>query len=264
MKTRILLPKVSILIVNYNNAQFLKKCINSVLKQTYVNKEIIVIDDNSKDNSIEILKTYKKKILVIKNKKKRSLGYINQMNAYKQGYQIAKGKIICFLDSDDYFKKNKITNVVNFFLKSKKSKFYFDLPIIISNNNLEYKKKKKKFLKNHWSYLPPTSCISVKKKSFRKIFELIYFKKFHNIWMDFRIGICAKYIYDDFNLSNKNLTFYRKTENNVSSSFGHLSVNWWKRRLEAHHYIIFFFKKNNLYFKKNFDFFLTKIINFFI
>jgi glycosyltransferase involved in cell wall biosynthesis len=44
-------PKVSILIVNYNNSLFLKRCITSVLKQDYDNKEIVVVDDQSSDNS---------------------------------------------------------------------------------------------------------------------------------------------------------------------------------------------------------------------
>ena len=61
----------SIIIVNYNNEQYLSKSINSVLKQKYKYKEIIVVDDKSNDNSIKILKKYEGKIKVIKNKKKK-------------------------------------------------------------------------------------------------------------------------------------------------------------------------------------------------
>ncbi len=60
----------SIIFVNYNNAQYLSKSINSALKQKYKYKEIIVVDDKSNDNSIKILKKYEGKIKVIKNKKK--------------------------------------------------------------------------------------------------------------------------------------------------------------------------------------------------
>ena len=66
----------SIIIVNYNNAQYLSKSINSVLKQKYKYKEIIVVDDKSNDNSIKILKRYEGKIKVIKNKKKQKLEVI--------------------------------------------------------------------------------------------------------------------------------------------------------------------------------------------
>jgi len=65
-------PKVSVLIVNYNNSFFLRRCIESVEKQKYKNKEIIVVDDQSSDNSLNVLKEFKK-IIVIKNKKKKNL-----------------------------------------------------------------------------------------------------------------------------------------------------------------------------------------------
>ena len=55
-------PKVSVIIVNYNNAKYLNNCISSVLNQSYKNKEIIVVDDRSKDNSLEVLKKFKKKL----------------------------------------------------------------------------------------------------------------------------------------------------------------------------------------------------------
>ena len=62
--------KASIIIVNYNNAQYLKKSLETALNQTYKNKEIIVIDDMSNDNSIELLQKYKKEIKFYVSKKK--------------------------------------------------------------------------------------------------------------------------------------------------------------------------------------------------
>ena len=67
--------KISIIIVNYNNARYLKKSLETALNQTYENKEIIVIDDMSNDNSIEILKKYKKKIKFYVSKKKLNLAH---------------------------------------------------------------------------------------------------------------------------------------------------------------------------------------------
>ena len=54
-------PLASIIIANYNNAVYLEKCVGSILQQNYKKIEIIVVDDNSKDNSLKILKLYKKK-----------------------------------------------------------------------------------------------------------------------------------------------------------------------------------------------------------
>ena len=62
--------KVSVLVANYNNSIYLNRCIKSIQNQNYKNIEIIVVDDNSTDNSIAILKKIKK-ITVIKNEKKK-------------------------------------------------------------------------------------------------------------------------------------------------------------------------------------------------
>ena len=64
--------KASILIANYNNAIFIKDCIQSLKKQTYKNLEIIFFDDNSKDNSLKEIKKFSK-IKIICNKKKKSI-----------------------------------------------------------------------------------------------------------------------------------------------------------------------------------------------
>ncbi len=63
---------VSIIIVNFNNVKLLKDCLNSIFNQNYKNKQIIVVDDNSNDNSLNVLNKYKKKITILKNKKKKN------------------------------------------------------------------------------------------------------------------------------------------------------------------------------------------------
>ena len=82
--------------------------------------------------------------------------------------------------------------------------------------------------------------------------------------MDFRLGIYLKYIEKNFNILNKNLTYYRQVENSASSRFNFSSINWWKRRMQAHNYINFFFNMNKIYHNKNLDYYLTKLINFLI
>ena len=57
-----MIKKVSIIIVNFNNQKFLKKSIDSILNQNYSFKEVIVVDDKSSDNSINVLKKFKKKL----------------------------------------------------------------------------------------------------------------------------------------------------------------------------------------------------------
>ena len=61
---------ISVIIVNYNNAKYLKRALDSVINQQYKNKEIIIVDDMSTDKSIKVLKEYENKVKIIQNKKK--------------------------------------------------------------------------------------------------------------------------------------------------------------------------------------------------
>ena len=54
MKTNLVKPKVSIILVNYNNSKYLNRCLHSLYQQTFKNFEIIFIDDSSTDNSLKI------------------------------------------------------------------------------------------------------------------------------------------------------------------------------------------------------------------
>ena len=96
---------------------------------------------------------------------------------------------------------------------------------------------------------------------FEYIFKLANFRLFPDIWLDFRILIYCKYVFDNYIILNENLTFYRQSEINISSKFKKYSKNWWKRRNEAHDYFFDFIKKNNLKARKNLDFYITKFIN---
>ena len=136
--------KVSVLIANYNNEQYLTECIDSIKKQTYQNVEIIIHDDASSDNSIKRINKYKN-IKIIKNKKRGKYGSYNQMNAYYRAFKKSNGKFIFLLDSDDLFKKNKIKTVINIFLKNKKISSLFDLPIYKYKNKLKFIKIKKNY-----------------------------------------------------------------------------------------------------------------------
>ena len=64
---------VSIIVVNYNNAFYLKKCLGSLINQSYKSIEIIVVDDQSADHSLDVLKVFKKKIKYFTTLKKKML-----------------------------------------------------------------------------------------------------------------------------------------------------------------------------------------------
>ena len=113
-------PFVSILIANYNNSSHIKQCIESLNSQTYKNLEIIFFDDNSSDNSIELIKQFSN-VKIIENKIQTKFGSLNQLNAFRKAVEISKGDLVFLLDSDDYFNKEKVKKIVDYFEKNKKA-----------------------------------------------------------------------------------------------------------------------------------------------
>ena len=256
-------PLVSILIANYNNAEYIADCINSLNRQSYKNIEIIFFDDRSKDNSIKEITNFKE-VKVIKNKEKTMTGSFNQMKAFKEAHKLSKGEIIFLLDSDDYFHKKKIEEVVSFFIKNKKIKILFDYPFLRNKKILTTVKKSKKNFFKKWPYIHPTSCISLKREIFEDIYKLVSIKKYPDIWIDFRICLCSKYILNNFYIINKNLTYYRQVKTSISSKFIYLGKKWWNRRMQAHNYLEYLLNKKKISHIQGIDYYLTKIFNFFI
>lgn len=104
------MKKVSVIIPVYNSSKYIKECLDSVIKQTYKNLEIILVDDKSSDNSIEIIKSYNdKRIKLIELE--NNVGAAISRN---KGIEASTGDYLCFLDSDDFWKLNKIEKQIKF------------------------------------------------------------------------------------------------------------------------------------------------------
>lgn len=100
--------KVSVIIPFYTNVNWLREAINSVLQQSYKNFEIIVINDGSKEDMTCFLKEYSKKIIYVEEKNKGAAA------ARNKGIDVASGKYIAFLDSDDIWEKEKLEKQVEY------------------------------------------------------------------------------------------------------------------------------------------------------
>jgi glycosyltransferase involved in cell wall biosynthesis len=100
-------PLVSIIINNYNYGRFVADAIDSALAQTYSNREVIVVDDGSQDNSREVISSFGSRIKAVF---KRNGG---QSSAFNAGFAESSGDVICFLDSDDVFLPTKVEQVID-------------------------------------------------------------------------------------------------------------------------------------------------------
>ena len=261
-------PLVSVLINNYNKESFCVKAVQSVIDQDYKNLEVIFYDDNSSDNSIIKIKELKKKlkikkIKIIENKYRQKIFSYNQIEGIRKSLSKSNGEIICILDSDDFFKKNKIKKIVDKFKKNKSFEILFDTPLYYYND-----KNKKKINKNYklrinkWPSFPPTSCISFRRKSLFIAIKSIDIKKNEELWFDFRVATYFAIKKNQFNLINDTLTYYRQDDFSFDKSYKkYINKKWWKRREEAFNFL--FYLKRDLYNKNIFtlDFLVTKIIN---
>ena len=97
--------KISIIVPCYNVEKCVSKCIDSITNQSYQNIEIILINDGSKDKTLEIIEKYKKEDDRIKIIDKKSTGVSDTRNI---GIKVANGKYIMFADADDYFEYNAV------------------------------------------------------------------------------------------------------------------------------------------------------------
>ncbi|MBK6523455.1 MAG: glycosyltransferase [Bacteroidia bacterium] len=101
--------ELSIITINYNNVNGLKRTIDSVLEQTYGNIEYIIIDNVSNDGSAELVKTYGNKITKFVSEKDTGV-----YNAQNKGIALAKGNYLLFLNSGDFLcDKDVLQNVFN-------------------------------------------------------------------------------------------------------------------------------------------------------
>lgn len=103
------MPDISIIIPIYNTARFLRQCLDSILKQDLKNIEVILVNDGSTDNSLKICRKYEEKDSRIKVIDKINEGV---EKARIDGYKIATGKYVIYIDSDDWLSNRKVLSTM--------------------------------------------------------------------------------------------------------------------------------------------------------
>ena len=103
--------KVSVIIPNYNYAHYVGAAIESVLNQTYPDIEIVVVNNGSTDNSLEVLSKYAGKICLVNQEN------LGQSGSRKSGLNSATGDYIAFLEADDTWDPHRLKNSFLFSLQ---------------------------------------------------------------------------------------------------------------------------------------------------
>ena len=129
-------PFFSIILATYNQANFLKKSLKSILNQTYQNWELIIIDNNSTDHTDKVIKN-------ISDKRFRTYKINNKNILAKSrnlGIKKSKSDWVCFIDSDDIWYSKKLEITKDYIEKNNGDIFYHDL--VFTNKFFIFKKKK--------------------------------------------------------------------------------------------------------------------------
>jgi len=212
---------ITVVIPLYNKEQYINKCINSVLEQTYPHFEICVVNDGSSDNSARIVKAIKDPRLTIISIKNSGVSV-----ARNTGIKAAKNTWIAFLDADDWWAPSFLSTMVRVMEEFPKNKIFASgrsrvfkthteryahsmLPLDGETEVFSYFRVISKYLP-----LVNSSNIIVKKNLFfQKGFFKENQKKYedHDMWL--RLCVDNPVVF-----CNKNLSFYLKTASDTASS----------------------------------------------
>lgn len=156
--------KVSIITVSYNSAKTIRDTIESVLKQSYTDIEYIIVDGNSKDETIDIVTSYGDKVTKVLSEPDKGI-----YDAMNKGIALATGDIIGILNSDDFYETNNaIEDVVAHFKVNIETQVVFGDVVFVEPSNLNkvvryYSSKKFKAAKLRFGWMPPHPATFVKK-----------------------------------------------------------------------------------------------------
>lgn len=178
-------PKVSVIMPVYNAERFLRESIESILNQSFSDFEFIIINDGSRDNSLNIIKEYAEKDSRIKIIDQENTGIVGALN---NALKISKGEFIARMDADDISEKERLEKQYDF-LQKEKAYLCGTWAKIIDENGRETGQKfnypKKKWLQNKFYLIRGNPFIHPSVMFSREIFEKEKDKN-NNLYRDYK------------------------------------------------------------------------------
>jgi len=242
--------KVEIVLPNYNSEPYLKDTINSIINQTFKKWKLTIVDANSNAKTQKILNSFKKnkKIFIINLKKKKKAGFCRNLAIKK-----SKADYIAFIDSDDIWKKEKLSRQIYFMIKNKYNFTYTNyLPFRLGVRQNKFKeiKPRKKF--NFEAFTRNTSIATSSMIIKRSLIGNIKFtntKICEDYFFKCKVLKKTKYAY----CLPKNLMSYRIRKNSLQSSkmrniywIWHINKKYNKMNLTNNLLSLFFISLNSI------------------
>ena len=206
---------ISIIIPYFRKKKFIKETINSVLKQTYKNIEVILIYDDEEQKDLDYIKSIKKldfRIKLIINNKNCGAGFSRNI-----GMKLSKGNYIAFLDSDDIWLKNKLERQIIFLKKNNASVCHTSYKIVDRSNKVIGHRKAKNY--SNFEDLIKSCDIGLSTVMLKK--NIINSKcQFPNLKTKEDFVLWLKILKRNYNIIalNEYLTIWRRLDNSLSSS----------------------------------------------
>jgi glycosyltransferase involved in cell wall biosynthesis len=161
-----IIPKITIVTPVLNGEKHIEETILSVITQDYKNIEYIIVDGDSTDNTINIIKKYKKHIKICISKKDNGM-----YDALLNGFKLGSGKYFSWINSDDYYFKGAIKKAINF-MENNNLQWIVGRSSVLNHNNKigvnlyhypNFIIKNKLAAPCTWGYIPQESTIFTKK-----------------------------------------------------------------------------------------------------
>lgn len=260
--------KVSVLINNYNYGKYIFQCLESLQEQSVLPDEVILYDDGSTDNSLEIAAQFDF-VRIISNPNYGKKPAFNQANGIYQAFRVSTGDIICLLDSDDFFHVDKVSDIKNAFINNPDSVLvqhgyyeYRDGKVVREvNNSVSNTDYKELYSNKNWTaYFNPTSTLSFKRSYLCKLLPIVD-DTFWRVWPDVRLSRLSPYFGKVVSLPDA-LTFYRK---HYGSDSAIMNIDYKKtlqNQIDHHEYINFRLQAmgiKGIAYKSSFSFFKYKV-----
>lgn len=194
---------ISIIVPAYNIAEYLPRCLDSILNQTYKNLEVIVISDGSTDNTNQIITEYSNKDKRIVPVFKENTGVSDTRN---KGLDIAKGDFIGFADGDDYLEPEMYETLLNNLLENDADISHCGYQMVFPSRVDYYYNTGKKIIQDNQKgirdlivgdYIEPSPCIKLFKKEVVK-----------NLRMPVNIKINEDVLFNFYAFCNSNKSVY--------------------------------------------------------
>lgn len=247
-------PKVCVIVPTYNHAEFLEKRLDSIFEQTFQDFEVVLLDDNSKDNSQSILKEY--------TAKRPSVSYsFNKENSgspfkqWSKGIEKARADIIWIAEDDDYAEKNFLAKIVPLFENKRTKLAYCQSKLIDEKDNAigDYKEIFSNVSNEKWNHnyniaafeevqsslairntIPNASAVLFKKFSISSIIDELVEYKFAGDWF-FYLNLLSE---GDVSFVSKPLNYHRRHSQSTMALLSNDNQLYFKELYKIHKFIL--------------------------